>query len=212
MFLSRLRSLTIPLLVTTILVLPACGSDSPTGNSGDALSPVEAQFVVAALFDVLDLIEIPLLDGPPAAAGPAQTPYGQLYDPEIGGNQDCFTGLASISGLITGDVDQNAETADLSASATVDFDACVVPGEVVSFTLDGAPDVDLSADIDISPDVISITLNLDGAVAYAATDNRSGTCAIDLTIVGSASSAGVTESMTGSACGTPASQLDVSLF
>lgn len=211
----RSKLLAATLLATTSFVLSGCGDDSPTGNAGDALSAVEAQLLVAELFGVLQLIEIPPLDpGPTAvASGPARTPYGDLYDDEIGVADACTGGgLATIDGLITGDVDEAAGTADISLTATADFNQCVVPTQSVSLTLNGDPDVGLSADIDITDVAISVVIDLDGGVSYVSSDGRAGTCAMDLTITANAGSTGVSEVISGSACGTSGSELDIALF
>lgn len=215
MLARRTRLLAIACLGPTMFAVSGCGGDSPTGNSGDALNPLEVQFLVFAYFGVLQLIDVPLLDaGPAAVSGPARTPYAELYDDLIDGTAECSGGgIITIDGLITGEVDEQSGTADLAANATADFDACVVPGETVTLTLNGAPDIDISADMDVTQQALSITIDSDGAVAFSTSDGRSGTCAIDLRVAASASEvAGVSEVVTGSACGSNASQLDISLF
>jgi hypothetical protein len=199
----------VPALAAAMLSTSACGGDDPTGNSGDALTPLEAQALVSAFFVALQGIDIPLLN----TGGPAAVPYGDVYDDVIAGQDECFGGgSTSISGLITGDVDQQAGTAVLSAEADVDFINCVVPTETVAFTLNGAPDVHLSADIDISETAITIDIAMEGDVAFVGSDGRSGTCAIDLSVAAGASSSGVNQTLLGSACGTSASNFDVVLF
>lgn len=198
-----------------LLSVSACGSDSPSGIEGDALDAAETAQLVAQFFDVLDLVNIPLLDTaiPAAGAQPAATPYGELYDDQIDGVGECQGGgSASVSGLITGDVDQQAETADISVAATADFAGCVVPGETVTFTLNGDPDVAISADIAITSTSVSIDINADGAVAFVTDDGRSGSCTLDFGVSGSATSSGGIETHTGTVCGLPVSQLDVALF
>lgn len=132
----------------------------------------------------------------------------------IDGNEQCGGGgSATIDGLISGDVDQQTGVSDIAVSATVDFIGCVIPGDLVTYTLAGAPDVDISADIDITEGGASIAITTNGGIAYSASDGRSGTCSIDLDINASASQGtGVNEVLTGSACGVPAGQLDISLF
>lgn len=210
----RSRLLAIPVLAASVFALAACGDDdSPTGNSGDAVSAAEAQFLVAAFFEALDAIDIPPLEtaGP---AGPAQTPYGELYDDEISGTNECFGGgFSTIQGLITGDVDEETGDADIDVNATVDFTTCIVPAsETVAYTLDGAPDIDVIADIVIAGQLVSIDIDFDGAVDFLTSDGRTGTCALDLTVSASADEAGVSESASGSVCGVSANQLQITLF
>lgn len=208
------RLFTVPVLAASILAFSACGSDSPTGNSGDALTAAEAEFLVSEFFNALELIQIPLLDtGPAAASGLARTPYGELYDPVIAASGPCAGGgLTSVNGAITGDVDETANTADITASATVDFTGCVVPGETISYTLNGNPDVGLTADIAITQTSISIDIGVDGAVSYETTDGRSGSCALDLTVAASQSALGFSQTLGGTACGASAGQFDIVLF
>lgn len=202
--------------LTMLLTVSACGDDSPAGITGDALNAAETQQLVGAFFIVLEVIDIPLLDnfyGPAAGARPAATPYGELYDDEIDGVTECLGGgSASVTGLITGDVDQEAETADISVSATADLVACVVPGEATTFTLNGDPDVDLSAEITITPTAISIDISTDGDVAFSTNDGRSGSCSLNFGVSASATQAGVIQNLTGTVCGISASSLDIALF
>lgn len=205
----RIRSLMVPTLAATMLSVSACGGDDPTGNSGDSLTPLEAQALVSAFFLALDGIDIPLLD----TGGPAATPYGDVYPDVIESQDECFGGgSTTVDGLITGDVDEQAGTAVISAEADVDFINCVVPTETVAFTLNGDPDVHLSADIDISETAITIDIAMAGDVAFVGSDGRSGTCAIDLSVAAGASPNGVNQTLLGSACGTSANNFDVQLF
>ena len=205
---STHRFFTSAFAAVALVAMPACGSDSPTGNTGDELSTLETQELVAGLFGLLEFIQIPLLD-----AGPAAVPYGDLYEDVVSVEETCFpTGTATIDGLITGDVDNTAGTADIDLNATIDFVGCVYPGETVVFTLNGSPDVDLMANFIVTETSLSAMISIDGAVAYATDDGKTGTCAMDLTITASASAAGVVEGLAGTACGVNSSALDLSLF
>jgi hypothetical protein len=204
----RTRLLAIPVLATSLLALSACGGDDPTGNSGDALTAAEAEFFVSELFGALSLIQIPLLSGVPA-----QTPYGDVYPDQIDASDQCGGGgLASIVGTITGDVDQQAGTGDINIAATVDFDDCIVPGETVSFTVNGNPDIGMTADISITQTAITIDIGANGGVSYVTSDGRSGSCSMDLAVAASSSSAGISQSLTGTACGQNANTFNVLLF
>lgn len=212
MLASRPRFISTTLTAAALAFLPACGSDSPTGDTGDALTMIEAQELVTAFFDLLELIDIPPLETGPAAV-PAAVPYGDLYDDVISGQMECDgSGFASLQGLITGDVDDPAGTADITATATATFVDCVHIGETSTLTIQGNPNIGIMADIVITEATIDITIEIDGGLSYTATDGRTGTCAMDLTVTASASSAGVVEGLTGSACGINGSSIDVSLF
>lgn len=211
----RTRALTVALLTTSMLVFSACGGDDPTGTTGDALTAAEAQYLVSAFFGSLQLIQIPLLETGPAAVagGPARTPYGEVYDDQIDATDTCLGGgQTTVDGIITGDVDQAAGTADITATATVDFVNCVVPGETVTFTVNGDPDVGIVGDIVITDQAITIDIDASGGVAFETSDGRSGTCGMDITISANASQAGLEQTLTGSACGQNASQFDLVLF
>jgi hypothetical protein len=200
-------------LVLVAFSVSAC-KDDPTGTTGDALSAAETAQMVSAIFFVLQELEIPLLDGPSATSGPAATPYGDLYDDEVDVEINCDeVGAATMTGLITGDVDQEDGTADLDMDATMDFVNCMVFGEDVVLTLDGNPDVEISADIIITESLITLSIDTEGSVAFTTSDDREGTCGVNLTISASASEAGgVVETLSGSVCGVNASGLDISLF
>ena len=118
--------------------------------------------------------------------------------------------LATV--IIAGDVDEQAGTGDITVNADVDFVGCIVPTETVNFTLSGDPDVALSADIVITDQSITIDITAEGAVAFVGSDGRTGTCGIDLSLGAVASAVGVTQTLTGSACGADASNFDVVLF
>lgn len=215
MLAPRRRLATMTSLTLALVVLTACGDDSPTEATGDALTVGETQEVVTAFFDLLELIEIPLLDGGGApVAGPAAVPYGDLYDDVIDGQIQCDLpgGTATAVGLITGDVDPVAETADIMVSATVDAVNCAHVGETSTITLDGDPDVGLGGEISITPVSIDITIDVDGGFSFTTDDGRTGTCPMDFTVTASSSEGGLSEVISGTACGVNAAQLQVSLF
>jgi hypothetical protein len=196
-------------VATTLLAATACSDDA------DSLNALETQALVAEFFDLLELVEIPLLDpGPAAASGPALVPYGDAYDDEIDGESACDAGGAgTITGLITGDVDPVDETGDVTVTATADFVGCVQVGEVSTLTLDGDPDVGIIANIVVTEGSISIIIDTNGAIAWRSNDDRSGTCVIDLTITATEDEVtGIDQSASGRACGASAATLDLELF
>jgi hypothetical protein len=208
----RSRLFALPVLAASVFAMAACGDDDPAGISGDAVTFAEAQVLALAFFQALDGIDIPPLES--VGVGPAQTPYGELYPDDINSTNPCPAGgSSSVQGLITGDVDEETGEADIDVSVTVDFNACNVPtSETVVFTLNGAPDVGVGADIVIMDQLVSIDVDFAGAVGFLTSDGRTGTCGLDFTISASASEAGVSQGVTGSACGIDASGFEISLF
>ena len=145
------------------------------------------------------------------APSPAQVPYGDLYDPIIDVTDECDVGgTATLDGTISGDVDTQAETADLNLLATADFIGCrFYLSEIDIITVDGQPDVVFDADllIDEAQDNETDVIDVSGGLAFTITDGRSGTCAIDAVVT--ITSIGLTEQVTasGSVCGANAASL-----
>jgi hypothetical protein len=191
-----------------VVALPAC-KDDPTGTSGDALSLVEATDIVSGIYDLLELIDIPLL-----SSGPAAVPYAELYDPMIDVSIVCDgeVGTATMGGTIAGDVDQEAGTADITVSATADFAGCQLIGDAVTLTLDGNPDIDFSGSIAITDVSVLLGIEVDGNVSFETDDGRSGTCDVTLSLSAGATALGVSEQLTGTICGVNAAGMDVTLF
>ncbi len=207
------RAFPLAVLTAGALLVSSCGGSSPTGNSGDALTADEAYAVADEMFTLLQLVDISLFDNPPVASGsPAATPYGEIYDDQIDEGAACLKGgTGSIVGTISGDVDQEAGSADLSVDATADFDGCGV-GEAQTITLDGNPDVGISADVLFSPTASSIDLDAQGNVSYSTSDGRNGTCAVDMSVAVSAGETGADQTLSGTVCGVDASTFDLQLI
>jgi len=205
---------TFPLAVLTVgaMLLASCGGSSPTGNSGDALTAAEANLVAAHLFALLQLVTIDLF-GPTAAGGsPAAVPYGDLYDDQIDGSLPCaLGGTGSIAGTISGDVTQETGEADLSVNATADWNGCVL-GEGQTVTLDGNPDVGITAHILFGQTSSSIDLDGQGNVSYSTNDGRSGTCGVDMSASVGLTQSGINQTLSGTVCGVDASTLDLQLI
>jgi hypothetical protein len=204
------RSTLATLATVCTLALSGCGGDGPTGNSGDAVTPAEAAVLITALFefvgDNLNLFA--------PAPGLAAVPYAELYDPNIDEVDECAVGgSGTLVGTISGDVDQQANTADLNIMATADFIGCrFYISELNIITLDGQPDVDFDADLMIDEEADNETdiVDVSGAVAYTVTDGRSGTCAIDAVVTITSMGTSADEvTATGSVCGANAANLQI---
>jgi hypothetical protein len=193
-------------LAASVLLFAACGGDS-TGNSGDGVSPAEAAALMQSLFgfvgDNLNLFMVP--------ASLAQVPYSDTYDPLIDADEDCEAGgTRTLDGTISGDVDEQAQTADLNVMARADFVGCrFYISELNIITVDGQPDVLFDADllIDEAQDNETDVVDVSGTVAFSITDGRSGTCVIDALVT--ITSIGTSEEVTasGSVCGANAAGL-----
>ena len=201
------RSARTACLTACALLLSACGGDDPTGNSGDSVTTAEASILIQSLFTFVG-DNLPLFA--PAAA-PARVAYGELYDPNIDATEECDVGgSATLTGTISGDVDNEAGTADLNVLASVDTNGCrFYISEVNIITLDSQPDVEFDADLvmdevaDTETDVVAVS----GTVAFTITDGRSGTCSIDAVVTIVSTGTGEQWTATGTVCGVGAASL-----
>ncbi len=184
-----------------VAFLAACGSDTPTGvNSGDQLTDAEIQALLTALGDVFDQTGGGVVASRQAglAAAPAdRITVEESFDVSV----PCQSGSVGVDGSVDGWVDDVTFEAELNMAFNWTFNACLVPTETVTITVSGEdPSIALDMDFVLTEDEISLSGTLDGGFSFTTSDERTGSCLIDVT--SSASYNGTTQTATASSSGT----------
>ncbi len=150
--------------LTALSLVAACGDDGPTGTDSDPLTTAEGLAVVGELQAALALA----LSPPPWGDAPAL----------VSASAEC-NGGGSIS--IDGDVD--ATDLPISFDTTESIDNCVVMFSNTNFTVNGDPSVRLHGDITVGADLsLSGMYSMMGGFRYTLSDDRAGSCALDVSI------------------------------
>ena len=190
------------------LVIAACGDDGlPTGtNSGDQPTAQEVDELVAELFESLADLFTGGFTSPsvamPFAPGLSLSVASVPIDETINESAACDGGgTVSVSGSITGDVDEQAGEGDIHMDVTENVNNCLVVGETTTFTINTDPPIRMIGDFSVSQTSISADFNIGGGFRFTTDDDRSGSCAIDIRVDLSITSQGiVNESVSGSVC------------
>ncbi|MCH8811836.1 MAG: hypothetical protein IID07_08390 [Gemmatimonadetes bacterium] len=185
--------------LTTALTLTvvACGDD-PTGvTAGDELTSSEVTAVLAALSSAFASV------GAGAQAGPAQAPISvsETFDVSV----PCESGTLDVSGSIAGTVDDVTFDTDLTTTVRWEPNACVVSDGTNTFTVDGAPYIDLALDLTSTQDLVTVSGTQSGGFSFTSSDGRSGSCSIDVTFSIVTTATSVDATVTGTICGQNAS-------
>ena len=165
----------------------ACGDD-PTGvTSGDELTSSEVTAVLAALSSAFASV------GAGAQAGAAQAPISVSEDFNV--TVECESGTLKVSGSIDGTVDDETFDTDLTTTVRWEPNACVVSDETTTFTVDGAPYIDLALDLTSTQDLVTVSGTQSGGFSFTSSDGRTGSCSMDVTfsIVTTATSVDATD-------------------
>lgn len=151
--------------LTALSLVAACGDDGPTGTNGrDPLTAAEGLAVVDELQAALALA----LSPPPWGDAPAP----------ISASAEC-SGGGSIS--IDGDVDATEQP--VSFDITESINRCVVTVNNIDFTVKSDPSIRLQGDITIGRDFsLSGAYSMMGGFRYTFSDDRTGSCALDVSI------------------------------
>ena len=184
-----------------ILFLAACGEDGPTGvNSGDQLTDAEIQALLTALGDVFDETGGGVLTSrqPGLAAAPAERiTVEETFNVSV----PCESGSVAVDGSVDGWVDDATYEAELNMGFNWTFNACLVPAETITITVSGEdPSIALDMDFLLTEEEISLSGTLEGGFSFVTSDEREGSCLVDIT--SSASYNGVTQTATASSSGT----------
>ena len=193
----RMSTSLIGLTTALTLTVVACGDD-PTGvTAGDELTSSEVTAVLAALSSAFASV------GAGAQAGPAQAPISvsETFDVSV----PCESGTLDVSGSISGTVDDVTFDTDLTTTVRWDPNACVVSDGTNTFTVDGAPYIDLALDLTSTQDLVTVSGTQSGGFSFTSSDGRSGSCSIDVTFSIVTTATSVDATVTGTICGQTAS-------
>lgn len=188
------------------LGVTACGSDPLGVNAGDQLDAAEIQSVLDAMSAAF--AGGSTLSGPAAGSGPSSGPAAVPIDQSFDLSAACEAGTVGLSGSVKGQVDDQTLEGTLSMQLTWRLNDCVVSSETTSFTVNHDPEIKFTGDFDFSQDEISISGTEKGGFRFAATDGRTGSCAIDLTFSATynAAAQSATNTVSGTICGLSADQ------
>jgi hypothetical protein len=193
------------LTIGLVLALAACG-DNPVGvNSGDELSDAEIQAVFNAFGGAFSNV-----DASAHVVAPAEGI--QMADIQVDQSVDVSTQCAlgggiALSGSVKGTVNDETYASNLVMEVGVGFDACGVPSDEVTLTVDG--DVDFYAAVVIGEGSFSTEGWQRGGFDFTTDDGRSGSCAINIDFDASYTEGESAQSnVSGEVCGRSASQFD----
>ena len=187
--------------LTTALALTvvACGDDLTGGTpddeltSGNELTSTEVAAVLAAFGSTFESAA----SGAQAAPAQVTESVDETFDVSV----PCESGSIAVSGSITGSADVETFISDLTTTVSWDPNACVVGQGTNTFTLDGAPGVELVLHLTSTQVALTLTGTETGGFSYTSSDGRSGTCALDVTFSIATTPTGVERIVTGTICG-----------
>ena len=186
------------------LTVVACGDD-PTGvNSGDELTSAEVAAVMAAFGSAFDSVGVSAVQAPGAAPARAAISVNENFDMSV----PCESGTFDVSGSMSGSVDDQTFDMDVTMDVTWDPNGCVVSDEANTFTVDGAPEVNVSLDMTSTEDAVTVSGTETGGFSFTSSDGRSGSCSLDVTFSVVTGSANVENTITGTVCGLDASTFE----
>ena len=202
----KISSSFIALTTALTLMVGACGGDATGINSGDELTTEEVAAVMAALASGFDSVgvaaqimseEISASDI--ARVGPVLAPISvnESFDVSI----PCESGTLDLGGSMSGTIDDETFAMDVVLGATWDPKGCVVSDGTTTFTVDGAPRVEVSVDMTSTEDALTLNGTEIGGFSYTSSDGRSGSCAIDVTFSIVTGEQSVTSEVSGTVCG-----------
>ncbi len=196
----KMSTTLIGLTTALTLTVVACG-DSLTGvTSGDELSSTEVAAVLAALGSAFETVG--------AQAAPSQAAISVNTDFDV--TVECESGTLKVSGSVAGTFDDETFESDLSTTVRWEPNACVVSDESTgkTFTVDGAPRVELVLDITTTLESVTVSGTQEGGFSYTSSDGRTGSCAMDVTFSIVTTESSVDATVTGTICGLAASGFD----
>jgi len=196
---TKFVSLTAALALTAV----ACG-DAITGvDSGDVLTSEEVAAVIAAFGSSFESAGVSTTQG---AAGPTQAPISLNQSFDV--SAPCESGTFDVSGSVSGSIDDTTFDLDLTMNVQWQPNACVVTDGTNTFTLNGAPRVELALEMTSSQEVVTVSGTETGGFSFTTSDGRTGTCAFDVTFSIVSDGANQTSTVTGTVCGLNASSFE----
>jgi len=194
----KMSTTLIGLTTALTLTVAACG-DSLTGvTSGDELTNAEVAAVLAALGSAFESV------GAQAAPSQAAISINENFDVTV----PCDSGTLKVSGSISGTVDDVTFDTDVSTTVSWEPNACVVSDDINTFTIDGAPRVELVLDLTTTEDVVTVSGTQSGGFSFTSSDGRAGSCSMDVTFSIVTTATSVDATVTGTICGLAGSGFD----
>lgn len=202
----RIRKSYLALLV--LFGVAACGGDDPLGvNSGDQLTPTEIQ----SLFDAMSAAFASGGVSPSAPVTSSEISLAPIpIDQNFSFSAACpLGGTIGVSGSANGEIDDQTFVGDLSMNFTYRITGCVVSVNDITITISHKPEITFGADFVFLQDEMSVEGSQRGGFEFVTSDERSGSCSIDLTFSASFNSATQTStaSASGSVCNQSADQM-----
>lgn len=183
------------------LTVAACGGDIAGVNSGDPLSAAEVEAVLSAFSSALDSAGMQAQRVATAAAAQASVPISESFSVTA----PCELGSIKVSGSLNGTVDEQTYASDVRMEVQWEPNGCAVSNETTTFTLDGAPRIELVLDMTSNSDALTMSGTERGGFEFTSTDGRVGSCAVDVTYSLTIDGQGITGSASGTVCGLDAS-------
>jgi hypothetical protein len=206
----RKSSFGLSALTTLVLFVTACGSDSIVGvNEGDELTDAEIQALFNEMSGALGALGLGL--APPAAEGMSLAPAANVpINESFSESAPCQSGSVGLSGSVSGNIDDQTFEGDLTLDFTVDFNACLVNSTSGTFTVNGAPSIRFEADFLFSQTALSVNGTQKGGFSFTTSDQRTGSCAIDVSFDVSVNqgTSTATSVVSGTVCGKDASAFE----
>ena len=133
------------------------------------------------------------------AAAPALTPIdvSESFDVSV----PCESGTLKVSGSIDGTIDNETFATDLTTTVRWEPNACVVNNETTTFTVDGAPRVDLVLDLTTTDESVTVSGTETGGFSFTSSDGRTGSCALDVSFSIVTTGTSVNANVSGAICG-----------
>lgn len=185
MWRTKSRAGRLGLAAATAALVAGCGDDPVAPSSGDELSAAEAAAISAFLVgQSLEGWNFDDIGGPSASIAPSASVGAPIsIDFSTEASVDCPEGgTVFLSVDVTGSIDDETQSGNLSLSLIESLDACAFPAEGTVFTLHTSPDLELEGDFtwQNGQPVGTQSFTFAGGVQWGAADGRSGSCAVDL--------------------------------
>jgi hypothetical protein len=173
------KLLIVPLTLVSLHLLGCADSEDPAAPEVSELSAAEA----ALLAGMLAGNALGSTDGPVAGgtAGPASVPF----DFGVNVTLPCpLGGEVTLQGEMAGDIDPEAETLVFTVTASQVHSSCAMDAQGVTVSITGNPGLEFWSELSASGDPPEGTqaATLTGGFDWETSDERSGTCAVDLSM------------------------------
>jgi hypothetical protein len=187
-----------------IVAIAGCGGDANLVgvDSGDPLTDAEIQTLFNELGQAIGSIGASA-QVVSAQDGPMRAPMGTIsVNRSIDETAACDAGTLGVKGRVEGTVDDETFETDMTMDFTLSFNTCTVSSESGSVTLDNPPGIAYILDMDMGQESYSISGSQKGGFSFTTSDDRMGSCSIDLTFdLSYDSGTGQSNVVTGTVCG-----------